>query len=383
MALTTIPGLGFWLPQKQDETYAVSGATYVMDASGEKVTVTFMAPKTGTLTRFEMLVATLTNAPDNGLKCSFQTVDGSTGLPTGTIMGSGSAHVTTAGGSPSAAGWFNPGDFGASVAVTAGDVLSAVVEFGGAGFTAGDSVAFGHLSRTGDLAFPFGASAAGTKQASTFPIIALRYNDGTYAMVEDEIWPVIADGEFTMDTGTAKNEFGMRFSLPVAVTLRALNLYLGNDAVNGACEVYLYDSGGTNIMPNGAGGTAALAVDGDHASSGVVMRWKILPIPEPVTIAANTEYIVGVKPTTTINTRMVYYTVTSSALMDAIPGGSNFYAVDRAWSGGTPGAWTRYNNGTDGYRRPRVLLGISQLHGAGGGGGSFGGKRPLRVSRVA
>jgi hypothetical protein len=374
MSLTTIPGFGLWMPCKSDESYQIGGATYVLDASGERMTVTFRAPKTGTLTRFEVVVSALTNAPDNGLKFSFQSASATDGMPSGTILGAtAGAHVTTAGGSPSATGWLNPGDFGETVAVIAGDVLCAVVEFGGAGFTAGDNLGFGGRNRCSSTGIPFATSASGTKQATNFPIIALRYNDGTYAMVDDEIWPSITHGDFDIDTGTAKNECGLRFSVPVEMTLRAFYYHGLYQGANSQWELYLYDSGGLTVA-------GPVTIDGDHASSSTTVRWYQIVLPQAVTIAANSEYILGMKPTTIVNFRMTYYTFASSALLDAVPGGSNWYAVDRAWSGGTPGAWTRYNNGTDGYRRPRVLLNFSDVH-DGAGGAAIGGTRPFRVTR--
>lgn len=356
MALVTIPGGGFWLPTKGDESYTIGAGAYVMDAASEKISVTFKAPKTGTLTRFEMTIAGVTNSPNNGLKCSFQSVSATDGLPTGTILGAGAgAHVTTAANSPSAAGWFNPGDFGATVAVTAGDVLCGVVEFGGAGWVSPDSVSFGSMNRCGNTSLTFAATALGTKQASTCAIFVLRYDDGTYAMVEDEIWPSITHGDFDIDTGTAKNECGLRFSVPVPMRLRAFAYHGLQFTTGGGYEVYLYNAAGTNVLGS------ALTIDTDITSSATTVRWYHIVLPTSVILTPNSEYILGIKPTTTVNTRVIYYTYISTAVMDAIPAGSEWYAVDRAWSGGNPGAWTRYNNGTDGYRRPRILLNFDQL----------------------
>lgn len=374
MALTTLPGQGVWIPTKADEGYQIGGSPYVIDATGEKFAVTFMAPKSGNLTRFETTITTLGNAPDNGLKCSFQSASSTDGLATGTILGAGAAaHVTTAGGSPSATGWFNPGDFGAVVAVTAGDILCAVIEFGGAGWVTPDSVGFGGTNRCGNTSLPFAMSATSTKNTSTFPIIALRYDDGTYCMADDEIWPGITHNDFDIDTGTSQNEAGLRFTVPVSMRLRAVEMFMLFAATSAEFELYLYDSGGSTVA-------GPITIDGDISSSATGLRFYLFVLPAPITLTANSEYVIAYKPTTTVNVRLFYYTFNSLEIMDSIPGGSEWYAIARAWSGGTPAAWTRYNTGT--FRRPRVYLGFDAIDGDTGTPPGSGTRRVANVRRL-
>jgi len=356
VTLVTIPagGLGgVWIPHKGDEFSGVLSSIYTIDALNERVTVSFRAPRTGTLTRFETCISAVGNSPNNGLKLSFQQISASDGMANGTILGGGAAHITTAANTPSAAGWLATADFGAGVAVTAGDPLACVIEFGGAGWVTPDNVSVGYLSRCGDLGFPFGTSVLTTKQNGTLPIIALRYSDGTYAMIDEEVWPAVTQSTFDMDTGSAQNEAGLRFTVPAPMRLSALDFFLNFAAAGADFEVYLYAGGSTLVGP--------ISHDGDHSSTVTGGVYYLFPLPTPVVLKPNTEYIVGLKPTTTNNVRLIYYTIDSLALMDAIPGGSEWYAVARAWSAGTPGSWARYQNGTDGYRRPRVFLCIDQF----------------------
>jgi len=346
--LVSFPGLGFWLPAKGDEAYQFIGTTFRIDAAGEKVQIVFRAPKTGNITGFGLTIITLGNAPDNGLKCSLQSIDAS-GVPSGSILASGNAHVTTAGGTPSATGWFEV-TLGAAVAVTRGtDILGAVVEFGGAGWVSPDSVSFGGTNRCGDTGCPYSISGTTTRQTSEFPSFILKYDDGTYSMVQDEVWPAILHADTDIDTGTAANEMGLRFLVPMPLRLRAVCCHMNFAAAGADFELYIYDAAGATV-------SGPIAIDGDHASTITSSRYYNFVLPAQVVLKPNQEYIFGIKPTTTNNVRLIYYTFNSLAIMDAIPGGSECYEVTRAWSGGTPGAWTRYNTGGNGFRRPRVFL---------------------------
>src|SRR5262245_35066085 len=159
----------------------------LIDAAAEKDAFIFEAPKAGTLDMFEFSLGAVTQAPTNGLKCSFQDVSGSTGDPDGVID-----QFRTVTGGLSAGAWVAPGlitsdgtDTGTKRAVAKGDLLACVIEF--ASFSAGDSLSLNTITASRDSInqrpYPDYFTAAWAKFASAIPVMALKYSDGTYAHV--------------------------------------------------------------------------------------------------------------------------------------------------------------------------------------------------------
>ena len=86
MAYVLTPG-GVWVPPWH--VYGSGGtlgfSTYQINAATEYVAAIIIVPKTGTLDKFEFRTgSSIPTFPANGLRCSFQDVDLSTGLPDGT-----------------------------------------------------------------------------------------------------------------------------------------------------------------------------------------------------------------------------------------------------------------------------------------------------------
>ena len=120
---------GVWFPAWGAETYQASSSTYVMDLTGERVTVTFYAPRSGDIEGAACLVGAVGNAPDNGLRISLQNVSLTDGIADGTILGGTNAFVDTAAGQPAAAGWLESGDFAANETVVTGELVALAIEF--------------------------------------------------------------------------------------------------------------------------------------------------------------------------------------------------------------------------------------------------------------
>jgi hypothetical protein len=313
------------------------------------------------LDRFDFVIGTVTNSPDNGLRACFQGVDLATGLQNGTVLGAtNNAKVTYA--HPVTTGWKST-DFGETVTVTRGQLIACVIEWAGA-FTASDSVAitqFNVIGGSATLAFPYGLSVTGTKQTSALPIIGLHYTDG-YAVVSEHV-PAItthAAVAYNVDTGTA-DEWGLRFQVPFPCRLDGLGLE-GFFPVAGAdFEVVLYDSADVVL--------STLTHDG-NVSGAASAGGQQFGLAAAADLTANVPYRVTIRPTTTANVTMAYFTFQSANLMDTMPGGQNFYMTSRL---NQAGAWTDYNAGT--FRRPRISLHFTAFEdGVSAGGGSiFGG----------
>lgn len=330
---------GLWL----GEPYAGSspiqtGATYAIDANGEYIALIFKAPKTGNLDRFDAMVG-ITNSPDNGLRFSFQTVDASTGLPTGTILGATNnalvtyAHTVTA-------GWKST-NFGEVASVTKGDVIACVVDI--PSYTVSDNI---QILRTGYGTnrvpiFPYGISNAAAKEPTYLPIISPHYTDGYFQVSSHYMHGADTIAQATMNTGTSPDEAGMAFTVPGACEVRAFQIEM-SVAAGANFEVRLLDTDGTTEITKAT-------FDGDQTGQtaegqvcGVFDGAGILP-------TAGT-YRIVVKPTTANSVALRYWTFQSLALMDTLPGGSSMYMTART----DTGSWTDYNSGT--FRRPAIAI---------------------------
>lgn len=358
MALQTIDGGGVWIPQSYDN-HTIGASTFVLDATGEYAALVFIAPKTGNIDRFDFHVGAVGNSPDNGLRASLQTVDGATGLPTGTLLGAtNNAAVTYA--HSVTTGWKNT-DFAEVAAVTRGQVIAAVIDI--PSFTASDNITISRWPTNTILVFPYGISAAGTKGTSDLPVITIHYTDG-YACLAGANHPgPITRALAIYNSGTAgADEVGLKFSVPFPCTLDKVSMVMAV-AAGANFEVLVYDSDGTSVL-------STTTIDGDVVAS-TSLGVANFVLTTPVSIVANTGYRVTVRPTTANNVTLEYYTFQSLDLMDAMEGGSSMCLTSQINQGGV---WTDHNSGT--FGRPALSLHLTAFDdGVSGGGG--GGARVI------
>lgn len=344
MALRSLSSGGLWVPSMPYTDPFITASTYLIDASGERAVLILRCPKAGTLDRFDALVGTVLNSPDNGLRFSFQGVDAATGLNDGTILGAtNNAFVTYA--HTVTTGWKST-NFGETVTVTRGQMIACVIDF--PSFVASDSVTISHIATGAEAGLPYGISVTSSKQIASLPIVGLHYTDG-YAFVS----PLVPGGDtlasVTYQVGTAvADEWGLAFQLPFPCKLNQISAGLLLSA-GADCEILVYDSDGSTVL-------ATLTQDGDIASSASGVRQYQFILGSEVTLAKNLVYRVTIRPTTANTVGLRYFTFQSVALLDTMEGGQNFYMTSRL---DQAGSWTDYNSGT--FRRPRISLNLSAL----------------------
>lgn len=359
----------FWYPfvSGGGGQVALDTSTLVMDASGELVEMILQVPITGTVDRFGAVIAAVTNTPDNGLRFSFRDVSLSTGLQDTTV----DQFATVASGSV-ATGWLDPGAFDSSRSVTRGDRLACVLDF--PTFVAGDSVTTQSLNLFGAsnvAGYPYTA-LNGAKNATRMAQFGLHYTDS------GGFWVPIGGHGMTLcsartavsiDTGTTPDEVGNAFTLPFPAKLNKVMVVLQSTVAASDFDLVLYDSGGTPV--------ATQSFDGDVYAGTGSNRFAFLHLASEVSLSANTLYRIVIKPTTTNNVSMTYQVL--AATTATMIGGGNIYMTQRT----DAGAWTNYNNGTDGYRFLEMALGLSAFDdavSAGGGGAPIIGGSIVRAA---
>lgn len=344
------------------------GVTYnslLLDAAAEKAAWIIRAPKTGNLARVGFRTGTVTTG--DTMKVSFQDVSGATGDPDGVVDQFRTVAIADVDDNV----WIRTSlitsdgtDGGTKRAVTRGDVFAVVVEFNA--FVAGNlnvAATLGVIVARGPwLGSPCYAdhfTAAWAKVATGAPVLAIEYDDGTFAFIPGTLpFLTVAVGAYA--SNSTPDEEALKFKLPASVSISGCWLFGGPGGNSGDYDVVLYDSDGTTPL-------RTVSIDANQVPS-VSTGGVMLMFTSSVTLAADTFYRISMKPTTT-NTVALYNATHSSAhgvaILDQSSGGQNFH-----WSQRTDaGAWT-----DDTLRRPFVGLVIDGID----DGASVGG-----ISRAA
>lgn len=360
MTIQTIPGR-LWIPNSVPAggTTPAFTSSFTMNTAATWIAFIVQAPKTGTLDQFELLQAVNTNTPDNGIRLSFMDVT-SAGAPDNV---EDQFAIVTAG--FGAGAWLVPSGYmgstgsgsGTKRSVTKGDWIACVVAI--ESFVAADSVAMGNLN-TGAVSLPINCigtryttttSNSGTawaKLVTSTPILALKYDDGTYGVLESPIYPASAYNARTFNSGSAADERGLLFQVPFPASLAGCQIRIDSD---NAFDIVLYNAADSvvdtiTVTPGIFGSTSALNGVYSFASS--------------ITLTPNANYRLVVKPGAS-NVSIYDFDCNSQAIREAVEGGPTWMSTNRV----DAGAWTDVNT-----NRPFISLIFDGFDdGAGGGGG--------------
>lgn len=323
------------------------GTTNNMNGSTSYSATILQVPKTGTLHSFEILIGTVANNPDNGVRLSFQTV-GATGLPDGTQDQFRDVTGTLT------SGWLTPPgpltddgtDTGIKRSVTRGEWLACKIEF--VSFVAGDSYNTINLVTDQVITMPY--RVINGSKASNPVVIALKYDDGTYAYVEG-LQAVSSTTQVAYANNDTPDERALRFQAPVPVRVSGC---LIRGALSADCDIVLYDAS-DNVLES-------LSVDGDFKGAGVITT-VAFKFDTSVELDANTTYRLAFKPTTTTDVNLIYATLPGAGYLPTFPGGIEWYQSTRT----NAGAWTDTNT-----QVPMIALLVDGLDDGTGSGGSGG-----------
>lgn len=337
-------------------------ATGAMNASGDRVAFIVRCPKAGTLDKFEVRTGTVSNNPDNGIRYSFQSVDATTGNPDTSVdqfRDITAAHASNT--------WQTPGlitsdgtDTGTKRTVSRGEYVACVMDF--VSFTASDSISYSTLRADapdigGASWSADGSSGTYAKGSRSFrPILALKYDDGTYAHFgHDNVWPVSAINTYLYNSANATaDERGIKFNFPVPVQVRGAWFYVDMDA---DWDCVLYDNASSVL--------ASVTADKDfRQGSGAVVAPYFVLFSSSISCSANTDYRIIAKASASANS---WYSLSapSSSYMSAMPWGTYGVSTRRV----DAGSWT---DATDEQMLCGLILdGFDNGAGGAGSGGSF------------
>lgn len=313
-------------------------ATAVMNTAARFEAAVFQVPKSGTLDQFEWRQGANTNPPDNGFRFSFQDVT-TLGAPDNTE--DQFAVVTTLG----VGVWLVPNNVmtdtglagGVKRTVTKGDWLACVMRF--ESFVAGDSVTmtgvpsggnnFGQIAPT----FPYmlTTSNSGTtwnkSSALGTPALALKYNDGTYAVLEWPFIPALNLNATTFNNGSTPDERGLLFQVPFPCRLSGVWVRID---IDNPVDIVLYNASDTIIA------SASLIAGRRVQNNGMTARINFVT---PVTLTPNVNYRLTVLPTSVSSVILYDFDTATAAIRESIDGGATWMSTQRT----NAGAWTNVN----------------------------------------
>lgn len=327
-----------------------------------KLALIFHAPRTGNIEAVTWRTATVTTGATIDVR--LETVDTTTGDPTGTLVSTNS-NVSVVVNSADDNVVFTS-TFTAAGAVTAGQLVAVVFVNPGASF---GSIAFAGFTWTsGTTAIPYSSAYGGASWAKAIAhiqMLSLLYDDGEYSTPFGGYAPPTLINSTAFNTTSTPDVRGLRFQFPISV--RVIGAWFACD-LDGDCKVMI-----VNTAYNQGAGTGILAtvtLDANQRGS-TVSNVHFVIFDTPVTLSANTNYRLVIEPTTTTSVTFLDMTVASLALLGGIPGGANFH-LTTAKDPTADGDWTNYNSGT--FASPFMGLIIDGIDSSGGGsptGGSY------------
>jgi hypothetical protein len=297
-----------------------------------KIATILRAPRAGTLYSFGIKFgATMVQAPANGLRFSFQSVN-SAGNADETVD---EFRVVTTAFDGSAFGvnkWTEPvdpmtddgTDTGVKRIVAAGESFACVVDF--ASFLSGDSITLTQLNNTTGGFYRRQTTAGSTWTGVNSPLcFSLKYDDG-YEYVGDGYFPVMT-ADTIQWTSTADTEYGLRFILPVRAEFRGFQSFIGMASFSNNIRIRLYDATGAVLEEQNGPSGLAVGLLNNTAYCTVWMG--------PIVLEPNVEYIVGIKPTSGGNNFSIRsFTAPDNDHLDCVVGGKEYYLASRVTDAG-------------------------------------------------
>lgn len=202
-----------------------------------------------------------------------------------------------------------------------------------------------------------------TEQTVT-PNLILDFGDGTYGFIEGS-WVVSTGAHYTASTfnsGSTPDEHCNIFQVPGPIKVDMLWAMIAMSANTADVEFILYSDplGTPSAIASGT-----VTVDANQISQTVNVRLARLTLPADISLSANTNYAIAIRPTTANSITIYHYDVSATAHWRAHSMGANCYK-------GTRSNQTGAFSGTTTARIIAGVRGCGIADDAGGGGGSFG-----------
>ena len=333
MALVDIPYL-YYPPLPARCAGSPTNSGKVIDAAGEKQGGTFYATATATIRKVGFPVQLVTSSGDVDVR--IETIDATTGLPSGTLVhASADATITI-----SATGW-NTADFGDGngAPVTRGTQYAVVIQ-DNASSAPNIQIGVSNNDQFSDFPYQLGFVSSWAKVSNVNPIFSLEFADATYMVLPLNNQHVATAATSVFSNASSPDHRGLKFQVPFACRIAGCWTWFDMD---GNADIKLYDSDGTTVLE-----TQGVDKDIRRTTAGNI---QIVWFDNSEILTIDTFYRIAVAPSTTTSIRYYNVSINSTAIMDSLPGTSNWHSTSKKDAG-----WTDVTS-----TRPVIGLIIDQL----------------------
>lgn len=363
MALVAVSRQYFPVPLlgtvSQANSFAANAITY--DSDTDRAAWVGRSPVTDTLTTIYFRTLTVTT----GCTVTVRVETTTNGRPSGTLFGTNTeATVVIADGDDNA---WKTATLTAAASLAMGDEFAIIIVVDTSGATPNLQLALGCGSITNFVGL-YPAVLQDTGAGTWANPAALPWEwicqFGTAGVIPMEgMIPTSGGGTITaFNSGSADDEFALRFQIPYACRVIGIRAVICNVAAAGDFTASLWPASSTTD----GDALGQRAIDGDAMPSTTADGYVDAMFDAPVTLATGTTYYAGIRADTANSVSIAELsTATVSNAMLAFPGASaQTYRSRRAWTAGSAGAWSDTT-----ANLPLIYLIIDQLdNGAGGGG---------------
>lgn len=346
MALQDITKPLPWPGVNLANTTVTVGASTVLDASGEYECYVGYAREAMTISHVGFRVNTATGSPTADVR--IETVDASTGLPTGTLWNTNTNIVTGA----LSTGWTLQA-LTASASIAKGQVFAVKILY-----NSGTTLTLNNVGGAieGQKAIPYRVVNTGTPTKtvlSATPAMVLGSNSTTFYRIIGML-PIttITNGTFS-NTNAAKR--GLRFQVPFACRATGIRHYLGTAV--GDFNAAILDDAGNELS------SSSTAFEGDIGLNTVSGSCDLF-LDNAVILTPNTWYRATIEPSSATNSAVFFFTLPSADYASGMPGGTKGHYTTLA-----SGVWD--DSGTD--KVPLMDILLDQLDDGVGGARVIGG----------
>lgn len=366
MALVRVPTLAYpsddLLASFTNSTSPIT--SLVMNAATDKVAIRWMIEEAGSISDIEFSVSAFTQCT-NGVKVTVQALD-TNGVP------DGSALATKDPVAISGTGW-KIATLATPLAVSAGDILSTVIEF--SSFAASDSISIGTIATGSGTGFKQGThvlqntGAAWAKRTSHAPQWAVKYSGGSYRHILGA-YPYTSQSATTYNNASSPDEKCQVLTpvIPGRISGIWVSTLLANNAT---AKLSLYDMASVSDTASRSELGAVTIGDEDHWLAGGTGGSGSIGVyhgffSTPIDVSPGVYYRVSLLPTSANNVTGNILTLNSATLRQGWQGGVSWEGTStRTDTTGTWGVITQTE---------RMVCGLiySHLHDSAGVSAFFG-----------
>jgi hypothetical protein len=298
-----------------------------LDAADEFCGAVFRIPESGTLDKIGFRVSSVSSA--DTLKVSLETVDPTTGRPTGTLYASGASGSVVA--STSNACYYVTLNGGNGITVTKNDLVAVKITYDN--WVSGNMLIAIYVSGISALPYSYTYTGGTWGTQVGIPNFILSYSDPDKIAYIEGMFPAIYTSVPSFNVNSNPNKRGNRFRFPFAVRCTGIQFFIDADD---DLSVILYDADGVTALK-------IITIDKDVRSSAAGSIYKEV-FDTPVTLLANTYYRLVFAPQSSTNITYHYASVLNDSSREAMC--AMRMGNDCVWThcNGTPteeGSWTQ------------------------------------------